>query len=967
MKQGTKIVFSLFAFLLFAGNVFAQSGRITGKVIDASDKQPIFGVNVIVRGTDQGTITDLDGNFRILNVRPGTYTIEFRYIGYQSQLVEDVLVRTDLNTELNIELREQIIEGEEIVVRAVRDVVIRDLTSSESRVVREDLERLPVQEVSDVVRLQTGVTVGPGGSIHIRGGRATEVAYIVDGVRVTDDYDRSAGLRVENQAIQEIQVVSGTFNAEYGQATSGIVNIATRSGSNTLRGDLRIWGGDYGTQRQGLYLGAPSQFQDVNPIHQYNIEGSVSGPIIRDKLTFFVSGRKFSNTGWLYGYNAFSPQGPILPRFDVETQTLVWERGFNELPANDPVNRYGFTVDENLPWYTIVETVNIGGEEFIRYTDSGIRDSSLVPMNPFNTYSFQGNLQYNHSRQLRFNLIGNYGAERGSGYNHGQRLVASAQPEFRRENYYLNLRTTITPSNNTFITSNLAMRRNAFESSLYDSPYDRRYFNFERAENFPEAFQFGRNGRFARAGTSNGFFNRSTTTFIAKAEISSQVNDQHFLKGGVEIQSDIMDFQSFGLVPLVDGGSVVLPSDLPEDKRTGPRALELGVPAPNTPGHEKWTRKPVLMSAFIQDRIEFDNLVINAGLRFDYFMPNGRIPAQDRPNLTSPFDSRPDDFWKEASHKYQFSPRLGIAYPISDNGVIHFSYGYFFQVPDYNKLYNGDKLILESQSGVQGIFGNPDLKPERSVKYELGLQQEVFPGTALDITIFYEDKRDYVSSGPISQTSVPSVRYGTWINRDYANIRGVTAALNQRVSRAVSVGFDYTFSIAEDSNSDPSAEFFAAIARSDTSGTNLAKFLTPSNWDRTHVFNSTLFYGGNNWGFNVVQRFSSGLPYTPSTDLPRRVGISASGSIITNSVRMPDFFSIDFNFYKDFMLSGYRLRFFANIYNLLDNDNPSFVYGDSGSSVLPLNPPSEFDQGFYNNPQFYSEPRRFQLGIQMSF
>lgn len=962
-----KTLLTLLFFTFFAADLLAQSGRITGKVTEAGTGEELIGVNVIIQGTTQGANTDLNGNYRILNVQPGNYTLEFRYIGFQTQIVEDVLVRADLNTEINMELREQVVEGEEIVVQAVRDVVIRDLTSSESRVVREDLARLPVQEVSDVVQLQTGVTTGPGGGIHIRGGRTSEVAYVVDGIRVSDNYDRGAGLRVENQSIEEIQVVSGTFNAEYGQATSGIINISSRSGSSTTyRGDLKIWGGEYGTPRNNLFLGTPNSLDNADPFHQYNFEGSFSGPIIRDRLTFFVSARRFSNSGWLNGRNIYSPQGPIGPTQN-EAGELQWQRGLSEVPANNPVNLYGQRVNENLPWYEIVERATIDGEEFIRYRDTGRRDSSLVNLNPFNSTSFQGNLQYNYSRLLRFNLIGNYGRENSQGYNHNRRFVPGGISTGSRENSFLNFRTTITPSSNTFLTTNIAYRSNAFESSLFGDPYDRRYLNFDNVEDDVRREALGQEGRFDQLGTDNSFFNRRTQTVTAKAEISSQVTDIHFLKGGVEMQADILDFQAYSLVPLEAGGT--LPQTLPDDKLTGPRALDLGIPRVNTPGHEKWTRKPVLLSAYIQDRIQFSDLTINVGVRFDYFQPNGRVPAEERPDLTSPYENRPDGFWRNVSPKSQFSPRFGIAYPISDNGVIHFSYGYFFQVPDYNRLYNGDKLILESQSGVQGIFGNPDLKPERSTKYELGLQQEVFPGTALDLTIFYEDKRDYVSSGPVNPTANPSVRYGTWINRDFANIRGITAALNQRVTRRISFGVDYTFSVAEDSNSDPGAEFFAAVSRGDDSGENLAKFLTPANWDRTHVLNSTLFYERSNWGFNVVQRFQTGLPYTPSTDLPRRVGISSSGNInsITNSVRMPDFFSIDLNFFTNVTYSGYRFRIFANVYNLLDNDNLSFVYNDSGSAELPLQTPDEFDQGFYNNPTFYGEPRRVQLGFQLTF
>lgn len=970
MMSRKKLLLLLVLFLGIGISAMAQSGRIVGIVLEEGTNEPLIGATVFIVGTTQGASTDLDGNFRILNVRPGTYTLEFRYIGYQTSVVEGVLVRTDLNTEVNAKLMPQAFEGQEIVVQASQDVVIRDLTSSESRINRDQIEKLPVQEVGDIIQLQAGVTVGPGGGIHIRGGRTTEVAYIVDGVRVTDDYDRAgSGLRIENQSIEELQVVSGTFNAEFGQAMSGIVNIVTRAGSNEWRSNLNIWGGDYGTRDVGLYQGLPSNFSQIDPMRQYNVEGSVSGPIIKDKLTFFLSGRRFHNTGWFYGRNAYSPRGPLLSQLDVEGNR-TWEPGVTIVPADNPVNKFGELVDENLPWYTIRDRVNIDGVEYLYYEDSGKRDSSLVAMNPFDTFSGQINLQYNQSRMLRFNLIGNYSQEWGNGYNHGNRLVPMGRSSYERNNYYLNLRTTVTPSNVSYFTSNLAIRRNAMQSSLYDSPFDPRYLNFDRVGDYlnydrlPSDFYYNTPGRFSRFGTDNSFFERSTVSYVAKVEYSRQINNRHFIKSGVELQADVMQFDSFGLQSL-ELDNINLPDDI--DPNLASR-LELGVPLPNTPGREQWTRKPVLFAAFIQDRIEYESLIINAGVRFDYFQPNARVPVDTQnPELFIRPNDRDDSFWTEADTKTQISPRFGLAYPISSRGVIHFSYGYFFQIPEYNKLYNSEHLLVQSTSGFQGIFGNPNLKPERSVKYEIGIQQELFTGFALNVTAFYEDKRDYVSSGPLNLTSNPTVRYGTWVNRDYANIRGLTAALNQRVSGNLTIGFDYTFSIAEDSNSDPSAEFFAAIARDDDSGTALAKFLTPTNWDRTHVFNSALFYSGRNWGFNILQRFSSGLPYTPGTDIPRNVGLSASSDVLTNSIRMPYVFSLDLSMYKSIQISGRDLRLNMNIYNLLDKRNINSVYADSGVPTGPLRPPSQFDPGFYESPTSYSEPRRIQLGIQYSF
>lgn len=964
----TPFKLSLFVAILLLGTVaaHAQTGRIQGRIVEAGSGEPLIGATVLIQGTSQGASADIDGFYRVLNVRPGTYTLEFRYVGYSTRIVENVLVRTDLNTEINIELALEAFQGQEVVVQAEREVIIKDLTSSESRVSRDQIEKLPVQEVSDIIQLQAGVTVGPGGSIHIRGGRASEVAYIVDGVRVTDDYDRSSGLRVENGAIEELQVVSGTFNAEYGQAMSGIVNIVSRSGTNDWRSNINIWGGDYGTGNQRLFVGTPAGFGDANFRQMYNVEGNLSGPLIKDKLTLFVTARRFQNNGYLNGYNAYSPRGPILPNLNEDQVTFDWERGYNEVPADNPVNKYGDVIDPSLPWYVIDETVSIGGVNYIRYRDLGFRDSSLVAMTPYNSWSGQANLQYNMTQKIRFNLIGNYGRETSQGYDHGRRLVPNGRGTSQRDNYYLNFKTTYTPSATTFITTNLATRYNASKFSLYDSPYDPRYLNYDRVGSFGDA-QGGVAGRFARFGMDNGFFDRSTQSFIAKVEISSQVNKQNFVKAGLELQADIMSYSNFGLQPLNVGPNIVLPDDLDPDLAA---RLELGVPIANTPGHESWTRKPLLIAAYIQDKIEYEDLIINAGLRFDYFRSNGRVPVDSEdPDLFEPYADRPDSFWKSADAKFALSPRVGVAYPISSKGVIHFSYGFFFQIPDYNRLYNGEQLLLQQTSGVQGVFGNPNLNPERSIKYEIGLKQEIYEGTGLDVTAFYEDKRDYVSSGPFNNTANPTVRYGTWVNRDYANIRGLTLALNQRVSNRINVGFDYTFSIAEDSNSDPASEFFANVSRGDTTGSAVTKFLTPSNWDRSHVFNSSFFFTGNEWGFNILQRFSSGLPYTPSSPIPALTGVSASRDVITNSARMPFIFSLDLNLYKNINIAGTTLRTFLNIYNLLDTRNVNFVYTDSGvpTGPLPSQRPAVVEDLFYENPTAYSEPRRVQLGFSFGF
>ncbi|MGB0347242.1 MAG: carboxypeptidase-like regulatory domain-containing protein, partial [Balneolaceae bacterium] len=190
MNKLKQILLTIILFLMPA-MALAQSGKITGTLYDAETGETLIGATVGIQGTTKGAITDIDGKYLMLNVAPGTYILEARYIGYATVVVQEVIVRTNLTTSQDFRLAPESYEGEEVVVVAQRQAVIKDITSSEARVSSEEIAKLPVQEVSDVIQLQAGVNVSNSGAIHIRGGRASEVSYVVDGIRVTDDYDGS--------------------------------------------------------------------------------------------------------------------------------------------------------------------------------------------------------------------------------------------------------------------------------------------------------------------------------------------------------------------------------------------------------------------------------------------------------------------------------------------------------------------------------------------------------------------------------------------------------------------------------------------------------------------------------------------------------------------------------------------------------------------------------------------------------
>ena len=269
----------LFVSLLLMGMAaptLAQTGKIAGTVIDAATGDPLPGVNVLIDGTTQGTATNFDGEYVIIGVRPGTYTIVASFIGFSTQRVEGVSVNLDLTTTVDFRLAEEVFQGEEIVVTAEAETVRKDVTSSEARVSAETLDKLPVTELGQVLDVQAGITTR-GGNIHVRGGRSSEVVFMVDGVPVTDGYDGSTSIQLENDGIEELQVISGTFNAEFGNAMSGVINVVTKEGrSDRFGGSLQLFTGSYAVAGEG----GEDYILGINAAEWYGFDVDKLAPIV---------------------------------------------------------------------------------------------------------------------------------------------------------------------------------------------------------------------------------------------------------------------------------------------------------------------------------------------------------------------------------------------------------------------------------------------------------------------------------------------------------------------------------------------------------------------------------------------------------------------------------------------------------------------------------------------------------------
>ena len=310
------ILLLLMVQLLTAGT----TGKLTGLISDKVSDEALIGCNVIVADTDLGTASNGSGEYFILNIPPGIYTIKFSMIGYESLILKNVNVSIDKTTRMNAALGTEVIAGSEVVVTAERKLIQFDVTQSEARITADELDIMPVTEVKDVLRLQGGITQDAGGGLHMRGGRSSEISYMVDGVPMTDAYDGGISVKIENNNIQELQVISGTFNAEYGRSLTGVINMVTKDGGDKLEGFINVYTGDHTTP--------DPMFQNLNsfsPLNDYSVSANLNGPIIPGRLTFYSSGRMNGSKGWLYGKQTFTMYGDTV--FTDSNENGIYDEG----------------------------------------------------------------------------------------------------------------------------------------------------------------------------------------------------------------------------------------------------------------------------------------------------------------------------------------------------------------------------------------------------------------------------------------------------------------------------------------------------------------------------------------------------------------------------------------------------------------------------------------------------------------
>jgi outer membrane receptor protein involved in Fe transport len=900
--------FFIILLCLYSINLYAGiTGKIAGKVIEAGTGEALIGINIVIQGTTQGAASDADGNYVINNIEPGTYSLIFSGIGYQKKTITNIKVSSDFTTRIDVQLQIEDINLQAVVVEAERPLIRKDLTSSQTSFDDSQIKSLPVENISQILALQAGITRGSGGELHIRGGRSTEVSYNINDVSAVNPFDFGRTVQISTNAIQELTVVSGTFNAEYGNALSGIVNSVTKEGGSKYSGSLSYYTGDYISSAKDIFY----NIDDINPINNQVVEGTFSGPVpfLDDKFSFFLSGRYDNDKGYLYGIRQHTPFDS-LSRDPLRADVLnIAQTGDNSVISMNPsidINATAKLTFKPLPVIKINYDVIYSNSDYQSYD----HDFKYNPDANYQRFQWGliNSLEYRHavSNSTFFSLKGSYSVY-----------------DFKRYLFPL-----------LDASGNEVSFHPGMDIGLYSA--DPRYQPEDKNNSYSSY-------TFVSGGTQpEHFYQRSYTTEI-KFDITSQITTQHEVKFGLKSKWDTMDYTYFEIL------------------RDRNRYLTPTIPNPVSQkgSIDIYSRSPQQFSGYLQDKMEFDNMILNAGLRMDYFNSNA---------VYAPDQFKPTQNLTDAEGKFTISPRLGISFPITDRGIIHFSYGHFYQLPPYRFLYTNPDF---EDIANEPVYGNANLNPERTVTYEIGLQQQLDESIAFNVTGFYKDVRDLLA---IQQIRISSNSiYQKYVNKDYGNIKGITFSINKRKMNEDLFGasLDYTFQFAEGNETGADA-FFIDLQ----SGRQSEKIPVPLGWDQTHTLNGVISFGNSkDWNATITASLASGLPYSPRL-------YEQQIYLRTNSERKPFYASVDLLFNKSFEITKTSsVTIFLKVFNLLDTHNERFVYDDTGRASYSLEeskggpqatnlisqkyPSIKSANEYFNRPNYYSTPREVRVGFSI--
>ncbi|MCP4546024.1 MAG: TonB-dependent receptor [bacterium] len=923
--------------------VLAQSSgaTISGTMYDRVTGETLPYGNVVLVGTSWGGMSLDDGTFLITDIPPGTYTIRATYMGYKIAEKVSLRLRNGTLVELTFRLEPSIIQSEAVTVYGERPLVDVSEASSTKSLAADDIARMPVENVEEVLVTQPGV-VEQDNEIHIRGSRANETLILVDGVPMSDALAGTSSAKgIDSKSVAKMDMITGGWRAEYGNAMGGVINVTLKEGSETFSG-----------------------FTQYGVDHLPGVE--------TDWEHYYTDSWKIQCSGPMPGSGTWFP-GEYLSFFgnlSVETMNTRFP-SISGMPA--------------------------GGEDLnVRYEDSflGIpitwSSPNVAPrqnnaLNMTAKWAWKLNQDHKFTLTMTKYLSIDQGFER---HDISDLTRQSNRYPYQWSKYLDHYSAFIEDRNTTVLKYRQTLAGDMFYEVLLSRFYSRIHqdsqgeyvddFKSYLAQYQPEALDWPDpyqqeewlfHPYFYLNGDHNQYRDRFSERYSLQWDLSKNWYPHHHAKTGF-----VINYETIQNIEIKDPW----------------------VSRPDSLGRKDIFRtNPTTFAAYVQDDIEYKGLITNIGLRADVWFPGSLAErtansavAGELGDIISPTVGQR---YLDETHmvfgnrcKYTLSPRIAISFPVTDRDNLFFNYGHFNQWPTYYYVYT------HVASGVEDLFGNLgniNLDPKITIQYELGAAHTFTDNLAGNVTVFVKDIFNYPTSQKMIYQyydPIEGSQEGTYFlyrNSDYSRSRGVELSMRKRRGRFLSGGLSYTYSIATGKSSDPNAQREDYIGGS-TGEVELEEGYL--NWNRPHRMTATLDFRVRDtvgptilgiqlpgcWGFNTYFSRSSGRAYTPQN----AAGVETSESYSKNG---PSEQNLNFKLNKWINWGNYRVEFTLQGWNVFNWHQPKSIdpvtgkayrdgYG-SYSNIL-TNPDSKLSRYLgLMDPSRNGNPRRLKFSVGVNF
>ena len=925
-------------FFLIPAFVFpqGQSGKISGTVIDLKTQEPLIGANILLEGTNFGAATNLDGKYVILNIQPGFYNVVASMIGYGKIIQKNVEIFIDRTTDVSFKLVDESIQLEQVVVTAKIPPVVKDRTYTYTHIDEKQISAAGFEGLRGALELNSGFQKNEKGDFGVRGSGSNEVSFQINGVQQitsntsapatfgTEKSDNSWKYDVNPLGVQQLQLITGGFSAEYGNAQAGVVKVVLKDGAPKFTGDFRVEYRPAGQYHYGDYI------YDKN-----NWEWQKWGTLDKwmDNRDDIITELKLDIR---YDYLKNSDPDKYNEVVDREIRWAYETWVKNHEPSDDNVlgvydyrqssyQRYSFGFGGPLGLDANILKFYLSGEYKRNPTRLPTPEKVQIAQN------YILNVSYQPSAENKIRLMGSYQSYIGGIWSGSSdirwsglaftppgvstKYIITLDPVREEQTVAQTLNWVHNFNNTSFAEFNISHQNEKYQLPFkylagYGLEVDRLdSLNDPSGTILREGSWWEKDYFRAPFGFSTNYYQDSRTENIAlKLDYTNQISFNQLLKTGIIF--NYWDMVNNGVNGSFQANSYVARNGFAE----------------------YYKAYPINFGAYAQERMEYEGMIANFGMRAEVYNFQTQVPI-DPYNVLYPGTDGPGDLGspltRDSKTKFVLLPRIGISFPIGESTAFRIQYGHFTSMPIFSQA-----LSKKTWVGWQGI-GNPDLDPKKTIQYEFGLQQQLSDIHRLDMVVYYNDRSSQIGTQNIASftgsrnqfagfasDNSPLYYYFSYANNAFGSTLGFEATIETFGTRTWRYRVSYGISQTTLGNFGPQI-IYPDETRGYVSPDYVNEFLSSS--DRTHNLRLLIQYfvddneGIEIFGIKPFSNSSVSLTYTAQSGIPFTYSTEFDKINKYLNRRYPLETVVDLNFNKEIILDGYRLNIGLRIMNLFDN------------------------------------------------